>query len=358
MNSDSKNLLSLAEDLRNLYCKTQNVKIENLFIRIAQVNDEQFFKWLSSNRKIRDELENPEVYESLMVLVGIRKEYPLQPTPDNPTPVAFGKSDVVKKVTGPDSIARRAPYIIAFSKLLGDTNVSSVLSPFRDIISKYAETLSTTRNPVNPSDLVKDLTKIDEVYKKDQQSKIDKPYEDASGLSSYKAPKETRQQKKSKLFAYLFRRFSQEVSGAVQRAGNPFLSSKITGDGILADPVSIAQILKSQPSYATLKDAEKVSKTVLKRLDENMYGVNYEAIKMAVMLSAGTMSSDQLVNFYNQKRKEESKELVGLLSDKPESTKESVIPSLPIQDRQWLNPKALQMISAVLYFLYQASKMP
>jgi len=261
-------------------------------------------------------------------------------------------------VTGPDSIARRAPYIIAFSKLLGDMSVSSVLNPFRDIIAKYSETLSTTRNPVNSSDLVKDLYKIDEAYKKDMQTKIDHPFGDLGGHPSLKPAKETRQQKKSKLFAYLFRRFSQEISGSAQRAGNPLLANKVMGDGILADPVSVAQILRSQPDYGMLKDAEKISKTVLKSLDENRYSINYEAIKMAVMMSAGTINEEQLSDFYNQKRKEESKELVGLLSEKPDVEKEYDVPSLPIQDRQWLNPKALQMVSAVLYFLYRASKTP
>jgi hypothetical protein len=156
----------------------------------------------------------------------------------------------------------------------------------------------------------------------------------------------------------LFRRFSQEISGSAQRAGNSLLANKIMGDGILADPVSVSQILRSQPDYGMLKDAEKISKTVLKSLDENRYSINYEAIKMAVMMSAGTINEEQLSDFYNQKRKEESKELVGLLSEKPDVEKEYDVPSLPIQDRQWLNPKALQMVSAVLYFLYRASKTP
>jgi len=361
MNSESKNLLSLSNDLRDLYCRTKNSKIENLFIRVAQENDDQFIKWLSSNKKIKSQLDNPEVLETLVVLSSLRKKYPSQPTIENPSPALFGKEDVVKSVWD-QSISRRTPHILAFSSLINDRRVSSILEPFKDIILKYAETLSTTRNPVNPSDIINDLLKIEEAYRRDIEDKIDRPYDDFAGLDAVRPKKETRQQKKFKLFTYLFRRFSEEIYGAANRAGNPFLANKIKGEGVLADPVSLAQILKGQSiPYQMLKEAERLAKTVLKNLDENRHEFNYEAIKMGVMMFAGTMSSDQLMNFYNQKRKEESKELVSLLSDEDKDeaeAEESPIASLPVQDKQWINPRALQMISAVLYFLYRASKTP
>lgn len=61
-------------DIRDLYCKTSSSKIENIFLRLSQVDLSNISSWLPKNKDIRSKLRNPQVYDALGLLIHLKKK--------------------------------------------------------------------------------------------------------------------------------------------------------------------------------------------------------------------------------------------------------------------------------------------
>lgn len=366
MNLSQKDIVSFKEDLLDVYCKTSNKKIELLFLRIAAISSDSLYRWMAYNKKkIEPNILDKEVLESLIALGNIRKEFPTVPTEENEAPIPFSHQDVIKKVMGPDNVSRRTPYILALSELVNNPEVSEILEPFSDILDMYKRVVGAGRRPVRLEDILNDLRIILGLYNESISPKQKE--------TTQRTPKDemvtpnirlTKKQKLSKMFAYLLKRFSDEISGAADRMNLYGISSAIKR-GVLVDPVRLSQLLKSpMPSTSSVKDAGVVAKRVSRYLDDNYKEKNYEDIKSESMIKSGALSNEQMMGYYNDLSKSKEEDVSKLLSEdynpddiNEDSSKPNVkMPSLSLQNSQWLNPRALQYISIVLHLLYEESK--
>jgi hypothetical protein len=69
----------LLRDLNGLYCETKDKRVEDLFIKLAEVNKSDFYQWLfdnHNNKALLNQLRNKDVLHSLIYLAGLDGRIP------------------------------------------------------------------------------------------------------------------------------------------------------------------------------------------------------------------------------------------------------------------------------------------
>jgi len=330
-------LHKFSNDLRDLYVKTKDRSVEDLFIKVAQTYNQNLQKWLSSETTInlvKPQLRNPEVYDALLTLKKMRIKHPISIS----VPEVISYFDKSKE-------SSMFPIIVSFASIKND-KAESVLAPFNDIIVTCSSFRSDIEIPIES--ITEDLITIHNLFV--QKLEEQKP----SGTQEYeKTRKQTVKQKKVKMFAGLLRLFSGEIEGAARRIGKNDFADAI-GKGIIVDPSGIKQYVPIGDINPYMwNEARRIVKAVVSNLGDSNTNTNYNLAKERCMYFISMISAEDLLSLYDQRRQEVD---VSLLMDEGKTIDDNMFnnaKSLSSTDAQLLNPKYLAMVSVFFMAFYQ-----
>lgn len=333
-NIDYKNFTS---DILKLYCKTQNKEIETLFVKMASVEVNLFYKWLLKNKKLKNKMSNPSTYDALELLSQIRSVFsygePLE------------KSTIVKTLHENARTLAAIPIIIGMKKFLDAPATKEILQPYRDIV----ETVSTlfTSKDIDYASVENDLTVVKNEYF--VGADVESPEEVKK--------KESIPQQKKNMFQYLLIKFSEEIANAASSSGLTDLANTIK-DGALSKPapVSLSEFINFNPASQDQIDlAKKLADFVAKNYDSRLDDYNHDIVQITLLGKAGQLTPEdiQQLKFNYEKQKNIVKYV-----EEPGTKFPGIDPMDKITFDKRLNPDYLLMLSSFFVILQSKVGMP
>lgn len=342
MEMTHNDLKCFANDVLDLYCRTGISKIEDIFIKIANIDVAAFWHWLMRNGKvIKEDISDIRVYDALVLLGQIRNQFSYGEKIDRQTLVStlynFNAGSTI-------------PVINTMADVIDELDVKQILQPYRDIIE-----LSRSINKISPENqnlLISDLKIIRTLYIK---TKVSGGIEEGKDKDKVK---ETIQQKRINMLQYLLNRFNEDIYNAANSSGMSELADAVKS-GILAKPINSG--LSDYISFDRL-DASKVpvckqwAEYILKKPHyEFQWGDhNHDVIEMVLMKEAGYLTKEDVLNVISdyEKKQDPLKSL-----EDPESMYPGLNASDKILDKR-LNPNYLFLLSTFFVILRAKSGMP
>lgn len=343
----SLSIFEFLNDLKDLYCRTKISGVERSWIKVSQAYEQAFGQWLESNQDIRNDLNNPQVYDAFIVLKNLRERYP---SFDNKLALQLFTQGVGKK----SPFMTASPWISDLGNFLGDSDVESILYPFRDIITSFSFIKPADSSHVPNKDLIKDdLMTIRDGYMEAIQADEGGTGEDEYG--DFQRGKSTVSQKRIQMFSYLLRRFSEDLAMAASRSGMDDLASAFRS-GILANPTALAQkapMMDINPYM--VNGVNGIVKDVMRSVQPEDQDANYNYIKEKALRFVGAVSPRQVQDVY--KRREEGYGMQSFMDEnasKMPSVSDS--PTLSVEDATWLTPEVLTILSVTFAVYYSLLK--
>ena len=276
----------LLHDLNGLYCETRNKKVEDLFIKLAEENKSEFYKWLfdnQSNKALVNQLRNKDVLQSLVYLASLDGRIPDKELLN----YFFSKSD------NPHYM----PLYKTMYELIGSTK-RDILHPFESALQAFRG-LRPSSAWDTPESVSHDLSNIDRAYDSYLRGSVDKVFDD--GVQIGRKPKRiTRRQKLQSLFGFLLREFTQDIL-AVLPPDSPLAREVAAGN--LYDPMKIVPHLPGPLSSSILSPVKKIVREMERRINSlsyaNQISVNrnhvaiFNELRNTIMLSISLMSEEE-----------------------------------------------------------------
>lgn len=339
---NSLNIYRLSNDIRDLYCRTGVSDIEGIFIKISQSGSEILSRWLKSSN-IKSSLENPSLVETFELMSRIRKKYSEGVSTKDLVAMLMGKREAIY-----------IPLIAALVPFVNEPLFQNILFPFKDII--VASTNFKSEGDSIPSgSILKDLNTIASGFNNSGQQII-KPYIDKRPV---KKGRPTKKDKRVKMFSYLLKRFSDDLSRAADTIGLNELSSEIR-NGALVKPVVLNKYINvTTPNMFDLNEIRRILKVVTNNVDEGYQDYNYNFIKDSIMDFMGVVDIAQLTDI--KRKRQEQEDVSAYMIDDPEQyetmpdTREEM-ETLDIGNEQWLLPSVVGMLSLILSYYYNTVK--
>jgi len=357
---------SLVKDIRDLNIKLSDVRVENLFLKLAQGSNEFFSDWLFKNKNIRTALGDPNVYDALswVIMLTKQKDVGIAPTKQQLAIHFMNKGSVSSHIF---------ETAVALAYFVSNDNFPNVLGGLKDIlISLYSlystdekeyESFETT---VNFDTIGKDLQKIAEQFKSFKEQQISLPYTEQK---KKKKPRKTKKYLNKVVFVDLLRKFTDTIEKAVRDLGEStepvsghLKYMKTNADqilltlnrGVLANPVEMSKVFPIKAGYSHTKIATIIVSDLA--VAENMAHYNFEVIKRSAM-SFANISEFQKVNL--DPSQDFEFDLSSLIED-PEDEGVMKEPSfkfrsIPVEDLKWLDPNVISLVSHVLFVLYKVA---
>lgn len=333
---------TFTKDILELYCKTGNKTIESVFIKLANIEIDVFWKWLLRNNRIRASIINSSVYDALDVLSNIRNSFSYgQP---------IDKSTLVRTLAANPRNAKTIPIIIAMKELVDDQSVSDLLQPYRDIIDEVAERFKDKNALDQKADIITDLSTIKSLYLKSAVEEIDN-----------KPEKESIPQKRISMLQYLLTKFSDDIAVAAESSKMPELASAVRS-GILAKPIYSGlhkYINFDSVNTSDVNICKKWAEFVLKKPHyERQWGdYNHDLIEMMFMNASGTLTRNDMTSIISEY--EQNINPMKMLEERDE---ESMYPGLNVAEKvtidNRLNPKYLFLVSTFFVIFRARAGMP
>lgn len=333
-------LYSFTEDVGRLYCLTQNHKLEDIFLRLSQSQDDDFSKWFSRNRNhIKPQLQNPEVADLLDALIETRKVYYTISIVDFVDMIQGAN----KKIAG--GIGRNVGNIRALESMLSDPDLQPMLSPYRDIITASQNFTESPTIPVNViADDLKTIRSLYEVF----LNEFDQLKSRGDGL---KPKKLTLKEKKTQLFSYLLQRFSREVADAAERSGMTDFAQAVRNEGVLAKPSIIKDYypaVSRESTFASRIMSDRLIKRVTKNIAEERFEAAYEDLKEQIMEFKRVVTEADLAKIHLERERE--RDVARYMG---QEVRRVEIKPLQVSDAGWLRPGVIEMIAYILDALYR-----
>ncbi len=335
---NNNNLYKYSKDLRDLYVKTKNHDIENLFIKVSETYVDNFQKWLGSNKSkiVKSTLNNPEVFDALLILRSMKFKYP----------VNISIPDIINYFDK-SKYASLFPILISFTKIQ-DEAVESVLAPYQNILSVISSFNSETEMSLDS--IKQDLITIYESFiefvelKGKEKGGIEKP------------AKQTKKDKKILMFSELLRKFTSEIQGAAMRSGLDDFANALN-NGILPKYEEMNKYVPMAPIDTYMwNEADRILKAILKNLNGN-FDVNYNFIKERCMYFVSLISTKELNELYNRRQKQTDFSSFMDLENLPdENVLDKEMETISVSDAKLLSPQYLSMINVFFIVFYRNLK--
>jgi hypothetical protein len=314
----------LSCDLNSLYCFTKDARIENLFIKIAESNENEIqeflnllydgkFKKLSHLKKLITALKN------------------IQNTPAGLTPSEFVTYSLN---TFPASV----PIIISLSQLR-NLNLP-ILHPLSKKLALTGHFQKGKDEEIES--VLKDITTLNNELQNFLKAKTESEYEDELVA---KQPKQNKKEKIRTMTMFLVDKFGAEVTSGFQNSHLASVASKI-GDSLL-NPASFLTLVpdaKFINAGMLAQEAISIAKEVLKKIEPHNFDSNYEFIKARVFRFAGVISSSEFSVYYNKILMRDLNKTYGTTHDSDMS-----VENLNVHPSQWTNPTAIILLSQTLF---------
>jgi len=339
---------NFSNDILDLYCKTGCSSIESLYIKFSQNYTQNISKWLLQNKRIRNDLENPAVYDALRALSAIRDKLPEGEV------VA---SNLVKFLGSSPFLLKTVPLILAFKDLLGESQVKDILYPFQDIILMAASTMKIFEQRERDKQITEtDLEEVLPSLITIQQAFLSNSSPEEERIRKRK----TISQQQKDMFRALLERFSSEMAAAAAASGLKELSQKFS-EYILAKPIPMG--LGEYVAFPSMGDdklrlSKQMSDYILKYPDPRMANYNHDIVEINLLRSAGVLSDEDVYRF--KENFERKKDVTEYLADDeflgenfPGIETEGKI---TINDR--MNPEYIYMLSVFFLYMYQGLGLP
>jgi len=319
----------IVKDLLSLYIKTSNAKIENLFIKLSLNINTELSSWLKSNKgNIGDiGLKDESVYYALLLLAELKDQYPV------PTFI-----DCFRYIMDKPQRKSSLPIILSFGGLLSDPEVGALLNSFSQqimVISKSMQQGSVVNSNIIKEDLIKILRYMET---KTVQKNIGS-IEDID-----KKPKISKKQKALNMFYHLYNSINNEIANAAASKGWTELENKIRNEGVLIKTDVLKQYInvgKIDPFI--LRQADRMAKYVMGKLDEQYIDLNYSFIKEKGLNFVDAISNEQLDDL--QRRRMEKINFSDMQSINMDINNPESIEPLTVDNNVWLSPDVLCMFS-------------
>ena len=328
----------LANDVLKLYASIHHRGLEDLFIKLANVDVDTFYTWLLSNSRVRRKLRNPSVYDAFEMLCQLRSTYAYNAPIDVP-------SLKITMYGGGQKSLMATEAIMGFGEIENDPSVKDLIQPFKDIIDIIIANNKIDRPVINSKGLIIDITIIKNEF---LQTEI--------GEEEVVKKPNVAQQKRN-MFQYLLSRFTDEVAAAAEGAGLSDLAEDVRG-GALAKVAS--QHLSTYIQYGRSNqekfawEAKKMAQTIMKQYDSKMENFNHDLIAMRFMALAGAISQQQVSSL--RMKYDANKNISDLLEG--DEKYPGIDFSDMITDDKRLNPDYLFMLVSFFYMLQRLIGVP
>ncbi len=282
-----KNINSLKNDLLNVYCKTLNKDIEDVFIKIANAGD-PFTLWLSNVNSLSLGLTDQQVVTSIQFALKLQKE--LGSTINMSALVSFlaqGKAP---------AFDRLVPYFKTFNDLLSEnsTAINAVLGPISNIVSLTSRMAGT---PVDKATVKKDVEAIHDYY---IGLSAESSYVDAAEKMQ-KPKRESLKERMRSTWSYFAHKFEEEILAAGRAAGYEKIAEKL--DGKISNPYEILSIINVEDSAIPRFTAEiraKVVPYIKKSIKSKGADELYERVRTVVMERFNIISKEENAEYWRQ----------------------------------------------------------
>lgn len=337
----------IGKDLLQLYCKVRVGAIEDDYIKVSQSHQYSLDRWLSKNKNIRDELINPDVYGALEALVFLKKKIGEKPA----------LNEIVKALTPQASHLSKTPIIISFGGLV--SQYPEILLPFGNIIGVISDRfkLPEGQNIENPEEISKDLEFIDRAFSGAKASTKD----DKHSVDRVRMPKATLSQKRTHIFTYLFRRFSEDLAAATESAGLSEISQKFR-DGILGvpPPMGLGQYVELDPiSNTQMGESKRMADYVFKYPDLRNAAYLHDLIEIQLLQKSGVIAPEDAYKF--KEVHEQQKNVLDYLENEEAydiDKQKGIDTGDTITTDSRLNPDYIYMLIMFFIFLQQKLRIP
>lgn len=332
------NNFELANDVLRLYSSIKHSGLEDLFLKISNVNTGSFCQWLGTNRKVKTSLKNPVVYDALETLCNIRV--------NNPPLSKMDRGNMVKSFmeSGGKGMSIFS-IIIDMSKIVSDPSAKDILEPFSDIIGLIGMDASISGG--NPSALLEDIIMI-----KDHYLRSEFPSEDED---SPRVRISIAQQKKN-MFQHLLVRFSDEISAAFEKSGFTDLANDVKNEALSKLQSDFLSPYIENANSKNIQKAKIIAVDFIKtRYDTSWEILNHDDIEMAIGITLGWLTREQYKEML--RKREKNLNIIETLENNTKYQGYEDLASLITSEKK-INPDYLLMIWAILVSMRQAVGLP
>jgi len=331
----------IINDLLNLYCKTGSSPIEDIYIKFAQNYSQNFSKWLSHNKSLKNDLSNPSVYSALETLEFLREKVGQNPP----------MSSIVRAIT--TEVAQKhltnLPIIMAFGKLLGG-DANNILLPFKDIISGITSQVRMVEDQdiENPEKILSDLLILQKSFLQEKKPAFEKGRIGTPSIT----------QQRQEMFIYLLRRFSNELASASDLSGLTEIAQKFR-DGILTvpPPIGIGEYIELKSiTDSQMEECKKMADYVFKYPSSKYSNYLHDVIEIQFLQQAGSITKEDVYRFKETYEKQRS--LLKVINEDQIKEDTGFDTEGKITGNARLNPDYIYMLSVFFMFMERKLKIP
>jgi hypothetical protein len=335
--------LGFSKDLRKLYCKINDSRIEECYLKFASLYNKNFSDWIISGAK-SESIKNQKVYDAIKLLAKIRQEVPYGAKLD--------PSYIVKNIAFDNNVL--VPVLWSFFNIMDNVQVSHILEPFKDLIITINNVLPQKTEGIDgkiieqeKSDSIDGLANL---YNEFENTKIE--------IYPTKTKKHTLVQKRTAMFLYLLNRFSSDIASACESAGLNDLAVEFKKN-ILAKPIhaGIDRFIELTPLPPNIYlAAKKMTDYCMSHSDIGLGDYNHDYIEINFLYYVGSISQDEFREIYT-KHQEERDPLSSIYSGTDDK-----MPGIDSKGKitysTRLNPDYLSMLSVFFVEFQKKLKLP
>jgi hypothetical protein len=243
----------LLQDLNRLACTSKNKKIEDLFLKLAQGQEDNFYEWMDKNRNnrvLKGSLDDTTVLDALAYAY---ENVNSQSTEGLVAFLANNKPEYI-------------PIYGSFFRIHEAGNFSEILTP----IVTWLTRLSRARSESGDNSVRKDLTRIVQQYNMFKEREFGKTF-DAHPSTIKAPPKKTKKQRDMDHTRFLFKALTKEIMDAISGEEDLASTYEVVSGGNLP---SVDRIVKSFPHlpYAgpNFKKIPRMAASYLSKSNKNV----------------------------------------------------------------------------------------
>jgi hypothetical protein len=331
--------LSLTHDVLKLYGNIKHSSLEDLFIKLANIDVGVFSSWLLRNPNIKKTLRDRNVYKALEFLCEVRSVY------------SYGEE---LDISSMNKVLFGSPLLLiffGFKKIIDLPSVKEILQPFSDIVQRIV-TQYSIGDSIKTEGIEQDIITIKNAF-------LSRELQEEGG-----GKKGTVSQQKIRMFQSLLTKFVEITAAAAEAMNMQDLSSAIRS-GALTNHYKYEVLEKyfSTIDYSRKSSdadfVENLAKDIFsdkyqKRYESKWTNYNYSYIEMALMQRAGQISQEE--------KRELAMQFIEKQNEINQSDETTIYPGIDtskfISLDYHLNPKYLLLLRAFLIYLKHIAGLP
>jgi len=271
-----KNSYEILQDLSQLYCVTNNKKVEDEFIKLSQIMQEDIIQWTRSNANnnvLRKKMRSPDVLTALVYLIELNNSN-------------MPKNQLLQRLLFNSDVTKYIPIYKSFLNLLS-SDLRNILFPFQEILRPFASVTPT--GYLSDSDVAHELRVIENEYNRHMAIIEDqnKP------LANKKKPR------LSALFGYLLEHFTNDILESLSDSPNTRLKQLISQHNLPNIELISSALNYSTPKflYPYIKKIATEAIRDFKRTKDPNYNYIFNQVRNQTMNVLGFVSAKELQSY-------------------------------------------------------------